>query len=280
MTDLVEAERTDETLPGEPVTAATTIIAALITASATVASAAATTATGLLTQTGSAVNQAGVIANATFVDLKKCFGATPSSGAFYEAPPLDVASIPSPELAFEMWKISSDSPESVKKVKFKNITDAQAELLAVWIEDTLGPKSKSALTYVMKSTGAGVEGVTLYEMDAPVWPDRDTRLKLYVALYLNNPKVGDIEAGGFIMSESMFEMRIGAIDKVIQEDPELQKVIHYIQENKLYSSGESKTFEVWSDSNPEPAPYVYHLEYQAAEVVTFDLYSKLGRLDQ
>lgn len=274
MTDLIEAERADEVAPGEPVTISATIIGALITASATVASAAAATATGLLTQTGSAVNQAGVIANASFVDLKKCFGASPASGAFYEAPPLDVVSIPSPELAFEMWKISPDSPKSVKKVKFKNITEAQAELLAVWIEETLGPKSKSALTYVMKSTGAGVEGVTLYEMDARVWPGRDTAIKVYVALYLNNPKVGDVEAGGFIMDPDKFERLFG---KLNEQDPELPKVIDYIQENKLYSSGESKVFDFWSDSNPEPAPYVYYLEYQAAEVVTFDLYAKLGR---
>lgn len=265
MSDLLESVKTEEEQLGEPITAAVaTIISALIAAGTATAAAAATTATTLLTQTGSSVNQAGVISNISYADIKKWYGAEPASGAFYRAPPIEVGSVPEPELAFTMWQESDDSPESVKDIPFKDLTLAQAKLMANWIENTLGPKSKNALSYVMKSTGAGVESVTLYILNST---GSERTESLVVVLYLNNPKIGSVEAGGFLMSSGDFIHKFGTPWYI--EDKELPSVIDHIQDGDLYSSGESKsvTYDI-----PGSNSHSYHLDYQAAEVTTFDFY--------
>ena len=266
MTDLREAGITDKGHLSETVTVDSTITAALLSAGAIAAAEAGENAWRLITRTGSAVNQAGVIANTSYLVMKRCFVAEPASGAFFSSPPLELESVPGPELAFTLWQNSDDSPASVKSIAYKDLTLPLAELMATWIADTLGPKLESAASYVMRSRGAGVEGVVIYELPAGVGQGSVLSEPLYVVLYLNNPKIGSVEAGGFITSKTEFDKNYD-----IKEDEELEKVIDHIQDNDLYSSGESKK------SNYKPSPksgsteYVYCLKYQAAEITTFDL---------
>ncbi|TQV79253.1 hypothetical protein [Denitrobaculum tricleocarpae] len=264
MTDPMKAASNEIAPPSPPEPVMAIVVQALTGFQFKAASRARSDAEKVIRFSTSAINQAAIISNNCHSALKKDIGAEPASGKYRGPLPNDAASIPAPAEAFQIWQRSPDSPASAKDIEFKDLTSALAKLLAQWIEKSKDLSGYNAPTYVMSSSGAGVEGVTVYKTNAPMNPKESETEPLVFVFYLNNPFIGSTEAGGFIMSRFEFESLFSNKD-----DPELDDVIDYIQKWKLYTSENYRAARY--PERQKAGLFTYYLEYGASGIVTFQL---------